>query len=142
MSACRLWIVLPSGKLIRTGGTFETVPVASDSVAARANNLGQRRGFLAVATLPSVVSTSAYARSPTSPISSNSAAFNSSPTSDLTGYRQREATGPTSFCVDVMTGLLRPPFLRRAVANSTQCEFQCQMLGCPMNDVKCTCQIT
>src|SRR6266566_5098669 len=107
MSACRLWTVLPSGNVMRTGGTFETVPVASDSVAPRANKSGQRRGFLAVATLPSIVSTSAYARSPTSPISSNSAAFNSSPNSDLTGYRHREATEPRSFCIDVITGLLR-----------------------------------
>ena len=36
----------------------------------------------------------------------------------------------------------KSPSCQRGMQDTTQCEFQCQMVGCPMNDVKFTCQIT
>jgi hypothetical protein len=68
------------------------------TVARKSKRRGHFRGFLAVATFPSELSTRAYARSPSSPRSVTSVAFQSSPIMDLTGYRQSETTEPSSFC--------------------------------------------
>src|SRR5216684_5313641 len=92
--------MVPSGKVMRTDGTFTTVLGTSASAARKSNNCGHFRGFLALATFPSEPSTSAYARSPNSPRFVMSAAFNSSPIMDLTEYRQRETIEPRTLCVD------------------------------------------
>src|ERR1700730_6619088 len=88
---------------MRTEGT--TVLEASASAARKSNSWGHFRGFLALATFASELSTSAYARSPSSPVLATSVAFSSSPIMDLTGYRQRETIEPTTLCV-VMVGHL------------------------------------
>src|SRR5689334_16977193 len=91
---------------MRTDGTCTTVLGASASGAPRkSNNWGHFRGFLALATFASELFTSAYERSPSSPILATSVAFSSSPIMDLTGYRQRETTEPTALCV-VIVGYL------------------------------------
>src|SRR6266436_6520580 len=94
--------MVPSGKEIQTDGTFTTVLGASASAARKSNSCGHFRGFLALATLASELSTSAYARSPSSPIVATSLAFSSSPIMDLTGYRQRETIEPTTSCVVIV----------------------------------------
>src|ERR1700724_1411398 len=91
---------------MRTAGTFTTVLGASTSAARKSNSCGHFRGFLALATFASELSTSAYARSPSSPFLATSVAFSSSPIMDLTGYRQRETIEPTALCVGVMVGHL------------------------------------
>src|SRR5437899_12911363 len=88
----------PSGRVMRTDGAFTPVLGASASAARKSKRCGHFRGFLALAAFPSELSTRAYARSPSSPRSVTSVAFSSSPIMDLTGYRQRETTEPSSFC--------------------------------------------
>src|SRR5947209_1471420 len=95
--------MVPSGRVIRTGGTFALIRGGSMKVARKSKRVGHFLGFLAVATFPSELSTSAYARSPNSPRSVTSVAFSSSPIMDLTGYRQIEATAPRSICVEFGT---------------------------------------
>src|SRR5207249_8219050 len=34
------------------------------------------------------------------------------------------------------------PSSQRVLQNAAQCKFQSQMLGCPMKDVNCSCQMT
>src|SRR5690242_8434369 len=64
--------------------------------ALQVNSVGHFTGFFAEAALPSATSTNAYTRSPKRPYCVTSASDNSSPCIDLTGYRQREATFPSS----------------------------------------------
>src|SRR5437899_4465035 len=97
-SSWSLVTVVPSGRAIRTGGTFAAARTGSMRVARKSKRRGHFRGFLAVAAFPSELSTRAYARSPSSPHSETSAAFSSSPIMDLTGYRQSETTEPSSIC--------------------------------------------
>ena len=51
--------MVPSGRVMRTGGTFTPGLGASASAARKSNNVGHFRGFLALATFPSELSTSA-----------------------------------------------------------------------------------
>src|SRR5205807_640688 len=97
--------MVPSGRVMQTDGSFTSVLGASASAARKSNSCGHFRGFLALATFASELSTSAYARSPSSPDLVTSVAFSSSPIMDLTGYRQRETTEPTALCV-VIVGYL------------------------------------
>src|SRR6266704_2243951 len=83
----------------RTRGQTEVSDGIPVIAARKSNNCGQFRGFLALATFASELSTSAYARSPSSPVLATSVAFSSSPIMDLTGYRQRETIEPTTLCV-------------------------------------------
>src|SRR6266446_4402881 len=97
-SPCSLVTVEPSGRAIRTGGTFAAGRAGSTKVARKSKRRGHFRGFLAVAAFPSALSTRAYARSPSSPRSVTSVAFSSSPIMDLTGYRRSDTTEPSSIC--------------------------------------------
>src|SRR2546428_2770776 len=109
----RIWLrspwslvtVVPSGRAIRTVGTFAAARAGSMKVARKSKRRGHFRGFLAVAAFPSELSTRAYARSPSSPRSVTSVAFSSSPIMDLTGYSQSETTEPSSICTafDILT---------------------------------------
>src|SRR5882672_1022366 len=87
-------MVAPSGSIMRTGGTLAPVWGGSMKVALKPKSVGHFLGFLAVAAFPSVLSTRAYARSPSRPRSVTSLALSSSPSIDLTGYRHSEATEP------------------------------------------------
>src|SRR5689334_3559321 len=82
---------------MRTGGNGAPGRGKSTKAARKSNSCGHLRGFLALATLPSAVSRSAYARSPNSPHVVTSDAFNSSPSIDFTGYRHSEATFPATW---------------------------------------------
>src|SRR6266851_8125857 len=113
----RIWLrspwslvtVVPSGRAIRTGGTFAAARGGSMKLARKSKRRGHFRGFFAVATFPSELSTRAYARSPSSPRCVISVAFNSSPIMDLTGYRHRETTEPGF--IGIVFVMLRPCLL-------------------------------
>src|SRR6266481_6341431 len=97
-SSCSLVTTVPSGRIIRTGGAARATLGGSTKLARQSKRRAHLRGFLALATLPVAGSRRAYTRSPSSPCSVTSVAFSSSPIMDLTGYRQRDTTEPTSFC--------------------------------------------
>src|SRR5580765_5224278 len=82
---------------MRTGERGASSRGRSTKAARKSKSCGHFRGFLALAILPSAVSRSAYARSPSSPHVVTSLAFNSSPSIDLTGYRHSVATFPASW---------------------------------------------
>src|SRR5215207_11393179 len=85
---------------MRTGGSCAPERGPSTKAARKSNNCGHFRGFLALTTLPSVLSRRAYTRSPSSPWSLSSEAFSSSPIIDLIGYRQRDTTDPRTVCAE------------------------------------------
>src|SRR5439155_27139601 len=82
---CSLVTLVPSGSVMRTGGTGALLPDDSMQVAWNAKRCGHFLGFLAVATFPSALSSKAYTRSPSSPWSRTWAVCTSSPSIDLTG---------------------------------------------------------
>src|SRR5919198_5323377 len=90
-------MLLPSGKVIRTGGmSFTSSCGESRSIERKSKSFPHFLGFLALATLPVCLSTTAYARSPVSPRSVIYEELSSSPIIDLTGYRHKETTLPAS----------------------------------------------
>ena len=70
---------------MRTDGNSRAVSGGSVKAAWHWNRFGQRFGFFALATLPVSESTSAYARSPSTPCSVTAEASTSSPVIDFTG---------------------------------------------------------
>src|ERR687886_2961384 len=94
-------MLLPSGKVIRTGGISCTLCGESINIERKSNNLPHFLGFLALAALPVCLSTTAYVRSPTSPRSVIYEEFSSSPIIDFTGYRHKETTVPVAVVVGV-----------------------------------------
>jgi hypothetical protein len=58
-----LAMMVPSGKVTRTDGTFAPFLGASASTAPKSNSCGHFRGFFALATFALELSTSPYARS-------------------------------------------------------------------------------
>ena len=95
----------PSGKEICTGGT--SLPRRGDSTnaALQLNRSGKSFTLFALTTLPVSVSMSAYARSPNTPRSVNSASWSCSPLMDFTGNLHSLATEPTA-SVMLMCSLL------------------------------------
>src|SRR5919112_2321246 len=90
-----MWV--PSGKVIRTGGMFSATCGGSSIKAARkSKRFPHFLGFLALATLPVSLSSTAYERSPTSPRSVTYEELSSSPSIDFTGYRHKETTVPAA----------------------------------------------
>src|SRR5919201_763661 len=94
-------MLLPSGKVIRTGGMSFTSCGDSTNIERKSNSFPHFLGFLALATLPVCLSTTAYVRPPTSPRSVMYEELSSSPIIDFTGYRHKETTVPEAVVVEV-----------------------------------------
>src|ERR687886_985574 len=93
-------MLLPSGKVIRTGGISCTLCGESINIERKSKRLPHFLGFLALATLPVCLSTTAYVRSPTSPRSVIYEELSSSPIIDFTGYRHNDTTVPVAAAED------------------------------------------
>src|SRR5919199_4265489 len=95
-------MLLPSGKVIRTGGmSFTSSLGESTNIERKSNSFPHFLGFLALATLPVCLSTCIcvnmrYVRSPMSPRSVTYEEFSSSPNIDFTGYRHKDTTVPVA----------------------------------------------
>src|SRR3982751_691150 len=88
-------MLLPSGKVILTGGIlFASSFGESTSIERKSKSFPHFLGFLALATLPVCLSTTAYVRSPMSPRSVIYEELSSSPIIDFTGYRHNDTTVP------------------------------------------------
>src|SRR5919199_3285 len=93
-------MLVPSGKVIRTGGiSFTLYGGESTNIERHSKSFPHFLGFLALATFPVCLSTTAYVRSPTNPRSVTCEEFSSSPIIDFTGYRHKETTDPTAAAV-------------------------------------------
>src|SRR2546430_23804 len=89
-------MLLPSGKVILTGGMSFTSCSESTNIERKSNNFPHFLGFLALATLPVCLSITAYVRSPMSPRSVTYEELSSSPIIDFTGYRHKDTTVPVA----------------------------------------------
>ncbi len=82
----------PSGKVTSTGGGAVPSRVSVTNRAEHSSSADQRRGTFALATSPVASSSTAYARSPTTPAAPMRALVSDSPSMDFTGYRYSAAT--------------------------------------------------
>src|SRR5215510_8918939 len=96
-------MLLPFGKVIRTGGISFTLCGESINIERKSKRFPHFLGFLALATLPVCLSTTAYVRSPTSPRSVIYEELSSSPIIDFTGYRHKDTTVPVRLEDDLVT---------------------------------------
>src|SRR5215469_9930658 len=102
MSGSALDTSTPPGSVIVTGWPR---PGSPENRAENPRSAAHRRGSLALATAPVSPSTSAYARSPTTPVTSTLTSLGVSPCIDLTGHRRISATRTGPFLPDQVTAL-------------------------------------